>query len=413
MAAPSVFILVHAVLSAVLTLGLVGVPGFVGGVNGLINRDFLQRLSRFQVTFLMPSLAFSTFGSRLSLAAIGKIWPLVFWSFVQVIVGLSLSKLMLCTRHGARLKQKGSEAWGALLQVAITFQNIGVFNFPLIMALCNTPGLFDLEKDQCYGQGVLMIFGYHIPWDLSLWTVGYASIMALRPKADGHMLTVAGKEGTHVVLRLRRVARHVGEHLQNPMLMAMICGIVVGLTPPLRGALFGSAATLGPLADALKQLGAPAPVVGMSILCGTLGCEMGSLRGREGIPGRPEQRSWMVAVLTGKLFLMPCIGFTLWTYLTRLQRLELQRLEITDTAFRPAFDAMAGVADAIWPADKLMRAVIVMQWSAPSCLNIAVLCHRAGLQEHIVQAVSALYLAMYGLTAVSTTFWVASGLSVF
>lgn len=409
MAAPSAFVLVHAVFRAVVTLGLVGVPGFLAGFTGAVNRDFLQRLSRFQVTFLMPSLAFSTFGSRFTLEAFRRVWPLSFWSLVQVVLGICLARLILCGRRGARFALRGSEGWATLLQLAIAFQNIGVFNFPLVMALCSTSGLFDKDKDQCYGDGVLMIFGYHIPWDLALWTHGYASIMALAQKS-GEPLTLGNCGNREAATRgIGGILQDLVSHCMNPMLMAMMSGIAVGLCRPLHDLLFGSAALFGPVGDALKQLGSTAPVIGMQILSGTLGYAMGQAGIGADAPkdARGEQRSWMIAVLSGKLLLMPMIAFSIFSFLCSLQRLQFE------DAASIFLDTFVPLADSIWPSDKLLRAVVVMQWSAPTCLNIAVLCHRARIPDGLVQALSSMYLAMYGLTALSTTFWVAAGLSLF
>jgi len=443
MASPSVSVLVFSVLRAVITLALVCCPGFIAGYLGFINRDFLQRLSRFQVTFLMPSLAFSTFGARFTAERFQQIWPLAVWSAVQLVVGTCLSKLILRTRTAERWARQGSEAFATLLQMAVTFQNIGIFNFPLIQALCNTPGLFPGHDENCYNDGILMIFGYHIPWDLSLWTQGYAAMMALGrgdvergEKKDALSPPPSGKMTVQPVARsdglaelpvtvgkqfgsqLRATLSHAAGHFMNPMVAAMMTGIACGLTPPIRESLFGQRAAFGPLGDALKQLGGPAPTIGLQILSGTLGLAVRQFKdaGDTNFVRRPGQQSWMAAVLAGKLLLMPLIGFTIFTALSALQRFEYVPPIEAEFLQQPDATSMPGLGDlgyALWPNDKLLRAVVVMQWTAPSCLNIAVLCHRVGLDDSIVQALSALYLAMYGITILTTTFWVASGLALF
>ncbi|CAE8689498.1 unnamed protein product, partial [Polarella glacialis] len=75
--------------------------------------------------------------------------------------------------------------------------------------------------------------------------------------------------------------------------------------------------------------------------------------------------------------------------------------------------ALAVLSRAFWPEDKLMRAVVVAQWSAPSCMNLIVLGHRAGVQDNFMQALAALYLVLYGVCAFTSAAWISAGLAIF
>jgi len=273
------------------------------------------------------------------------------------------------------------------------------------MTLCHTEGIFERQPDQCYGDAVLMIFGYHIPWDITLWTYGYTAMLALAN--NGNAITSSDSTKFRRVssaAKLVRVARNMAGHALNPMVAAMFIGIAVGLTPTIREAVFAPATVLSPLGAALRQIGSTAPVMGLQILGGTLGCAVRQLR-EQGAQRPPGLRTWAIAALTGKLLVLPLLGFVLFQFLSWIQ------LPQPGTAW--PLTAVHRVAAALWPQDRLLRAVVVMQWSAPTCLNLAVLCHRAGLEDAVVQATAILYILMYGVTALTTTFWVTLGLKMF
>lgn len=225
------------------------------------------------------------------------------------------------------------------------------------------------------------------------------------------------------VKRARRFMRGL-RHVLNPMLCAMMGGIFVGLISFFRESLFSPGSMCAFLGDALKQLGAPAPVIGLQILGGTLGIavqqfgDLGSLKTQAGLL-RPGQRTWMVVTIAGKLLLMPLLGFLAFSMLCGLKHFASMAVPTssmvlpTTSHAEPIVDVLARVGNAVWPQDKLLRAIVVMQWAAPTCLNLVVLSNRAGLDDDVLQAVSALYLAMYATTIVATTFWVSAGIAIF
>ncbi|CAE8683129.1 unnamed protein product, partial [Polarella glacialis] len=96
---------------------------FVAGRLALIDQEFLQRLSRFMVTFMTPSLILSALGSRLTFERLMVVWPLLFWSSLQLAVGWLISLLVLGVRRAD--PWASSQPLTRLLQLSITFQNIG------------------------------------------------------------------------------------------------------------------------------------------------------------------------------------------------------------------------------------------------------------------------------------------------
>lgn len=123
----------------------------------------------------------------------------------------------------------------------------------------------------------------------------------------------------------------------------------------------------------------------------------------------------MAATIVGKLFIMPALGFFFFGTLSNLRGAPAlhEQLPTDKSGLESELSVLAHLAHLLWPADKLLRSVLIMQWSAPSCLGIMVLCHRAGLDDGVVQALSLSYLAMYGLTLLTTTLWLSGGLSLF
>jgi hypothetical protein len=144
------------------------------------------------------------------------------------------------------------------------------------------------------------------------------------------------------------------------------------------------------------------------------------------------RHGWLKTVLAGKLVLVPLVGFFTFTVMSWLQHVGAARAvassptlgdgitagtAMTDISDGESVGTLAArmrfLATLLWPEDRLFRAVCVLQWSAPSCMSLIVLCHRARVEESTVQLVALLYLVMYGGAVLSTTGWVAAGLYFF
>jgi len=313
-----------------------------------------------------------------------------------------------------------------------------------------------------------MIFGYNVPWDLAMWTWGYTTFLSLgcrrsdfevsqKAGAVDLLLRVKGQASPELVKSsggtwfprfgkgdsrhrlLRRLSAsfirsiyQIGAHCCNPVLVALGLGCVVGVFSPLRNAFFGRGGLLGVVGDALKQVGAPAPMMGMQILSGTMGCTLRQFW--DTFKGPAESRallwsrvrslsSWMMLALAGKLVILPTAGGIVISAICALRGsgLDGHGIGMAEGSAANASGSESelfptpaeGLLDKLWPENEVLRAVVVMEWSAPSCLAIIVFCHRIGLEEAAVQAVAVLYLSMYVVTVVSTTFWVTAGLAIF
>jgi len=462
------FGLLSCVFSAVATLTLTGIPGFAAGFFGIIDDTFLQVLSRFQLAFLTPALIVSTLGARFSYERMEIVWPLMIWSCLQLGVAFGVASTVLVISRYTRCEWQGSKSLVAILQVAICFQNIGAFNIPLLQTLCSVKGLFPTHGEHCFEDGIVMILGYHVPWDLAFWTWGYIKLSTLKDsctkggrakyveplpensqhvqKSDMdsesleiHQLPLSEKTGCSEVEELKSLVAVLppyvklivkkvllllqrASHFFNPLFAALLIGIVVGLTPTLRSSLFGKTSHLSPVGDALKRVGAVAPIMVTQILTGTLGITAKQMLGftNEGLFNSSRctfPLTWLLAVVSGKLILVPLASSAIFELICNIQKqsqlpsLPHARANLAPTTGTEVF--ISWLVNALWPADSLFRAVIVMQFSAPSCINIIVLCHRVGLQEGIVRAVSMLYLTMYAVTMFTSTMWVSSGLKLF
>mmetsp|Transcript_85316 Transcript_85316/g.217395 ORF Transcript_85316/g.217395 Transcript_85316/m.217395 type:complete len:435 (-) Transcript_85316:83-1387(-) len=422
------------VIQAVLTIAVTGAPGFVAGFRGLIDQEFLRSLARFKMDCLTPCLIFATFGSRLTLERLGRVWPLVVWSCVQLCTGVVVSAFLARANASAEWARPGSVVLPRLLELAVCFQNIGAFSLPMLQTLCQADGIFGgRDAQSCFEDGALMVFGYHVPWDLAMWTQGYSclqALAALQKPSEGALASVQvaallpDPRGLPAQRRPTKFPRHLLQRLtlqvqacgraRNPIFAAMTLGMLVGLMPPLRQLFFGAGAPLEPVGAGLKRVGGIVPVLALQMLSGTLGCASRQLLRLEpskspkaspaGAAGPMVQpaalASWVAAILVGKLVLMPALGFAAFAALARLRRGAGGGLAM-------------GPSDALWPDDRLLRTVVILQWSAPSCLSLISLCYRVSLGESVTQAVAALYLVMYAAIIVTTTFWVSAGLMLF
>jgi len=443
--------LMSSVLEAVTTLGLTGIPGFLAGIYGNLDQEFLQKLAWFKVTFLAPSLIISSLGARLSIERLLRVLPLSFWSCTQLGTGFVVSRMMarLCrSTTWAPQKSVQDVALLRLLQVAIVFQNIGAYNIPLLRSMCSTSGLFPEHSEHCFDDGILMIFGYHLPFDLAMWTVGYASVQAIKNAEKDSDCSDAENSAEELPVK-QLEARLEGSVIintvkscLNPVVTAMFLGMVIGLTPMLHSMFFTREGAFRVVGESLKRLGEAVPVISLQILTATLGgatrkfFEILRMQKKVHDESRPVSAGaehgvshgwWMAAVILGKLVLLPACGFAIFMALGRVQQsiqqppLALESKVQTSLQSGSAIpgDSMpstyfpSALGEFLWPNDKLFRAVVVMQWSAPSCLTLIVLCHRVGLDQNTVQAVAGLYLIMYALAATATTFWVTIGLAIF
>lgn len=455
--------LVASVLWSLLGIGLTALPGVLGGCWGILTQDFLGRLARFMVTFMSPCLILSSLGTRLRRELVWQLVPLLFWSGLQVLAGQLVAALLL-RASGDWAKGKGrSETLARLLELAVSFQNVGSFNLILMQTLCDTPGLFPEHAAHCYQDSILLVFGYTICWDVALWTYGYSTLLAMgrhgsdeKKSASSQELFLAlsaKREATQerqedvgdeerrprsrplrllsCLLRRRAELLHTLEHCFNPVLVALMLSFVVGVTPPLQGALFGQGGCLRPLGEALKRIGQPVPMLGLQILGGTLGCAVREMWSS----GRKEEkvldlttsqlRSWVLMTMSGKLLLLPALGFLAFLSLSGLQHVQANHMDNVDQVgqLQGAQGLLRGQPDALqqwsamstllWPQDRLLRTLVLAQWSAPSCLNLIVLGHRVGLEESCLQSLAILYIAMYFSTTLTSTVWLTAGLSIF
>jgi len=244
--------------------------------------------------------------------------------------------------------------------------------------------------------------------------------------------TVAAVRGRmHQVLETMRLSPMIlisrAASMLNPVLLAMFLSLFVGFCPPLQKALFVQGGSLSVIGDGATRIARAVPVIGLQILSGTLGCLIGEMWKTL----RPPQKvaddcdsacistemgvgvqhgcfldrdtlSWVGAAVTGKLVCMPVLCMLLTVC---MQQYAEDKPAFGEIAFRSPLLA------ALWPSDhRLLRAIVFMQWSAPSCLSLVVLCHRACLGERMARAVAAMYLAMYPLAIVTSTVWLTCGL---
>jgi predicted permease len=436
------------VFRAIMIIGLTSLPGFVGGLLAIVNQDFLQRLSHMKLNFLVPCLVFSNIGARLSPARVMHSWPVLVWSCLQIVLGVAVAKLLTLAyskQPWARTHNKQNMA--PLLIVAVAFQNVLSFNMPLLETLC-AEDMFPEHGEHCYADGVMLFFGYQLPWDIGLWGFGYTSVLALGGSEHGSEdgtedadCTVYGEVCTEEAPAAKPVRRVVqttwlssprifvsrAVSLLNPVLLAMILSLFVGFCPPLQKAFFVRGGSLSFIGDGAARIAKATPVVGLQILSGTLGCLVGDMWKTLREPQKVaddcgsacsstvidtgmqrgkfldhETLSWVGAAIAGKLVCVPALCMLLTTF---MQSYAEQEQGFGEIAFPISF------LESLWPSGhRLLRAIVLLQWSAPSCLSLIILCHRACLGERIARAVATMYLAMYPLAIATSTVWLTLGL---
>lgn len=445
----------RTVLEAVLGIAVAGLPGLIGGLKGVLDQEFVKRLAKFIMDFLQPCFIFATFGSRLTVERLQKVWPLTVWSCIQIAAGICVANVVERVMGGFWNRgQRGpvGAALPRLFQLSTCFANISGFSIPLVQTLCHAPGLFEGHAQTCFDDGVLMIFGFCVPWEIAFWTQGYAAVRSLRDPCS----TVLKAENGAVSVSGTLFAK-----LVNPVFAAMFLGALVGLCEPARWLLFADDGYLYAVGNGIKRVGGIVPVLALQVLTATLGVfarriyirenssNEGVLpdilpdftsadkprrfycvrrRAKAGVddvttsksnsapPASAEKQkvvNWIATSVASKLIIMPCVGVLLCSLAGRITERTSDASALLPVDDTQASNTFLACFFLLWPQDRLLRVLVMMQWSAPSCLSLISMCYRCNLSNEITNAVASLYLVMYSSVVVTTTFWVSVAFLLF
>lgn len=395
-------VIAGACVRALMSVVFIGVPGFCAGRFDFFSSDFLSTLSRFQLMFLEPSLVFASVASRLDADSISLLFPLIRASCLALAVGCGSAWVVIrffpCARDWTDFAR-------IMFYMISTFQNGGSFPLAVMQSLCND--LFHSDS-HCFQDSSLLVFSYGVPWHLAMWGIGYNLVAEVikQPRSEVEMMesqpsgwipkqvsrTLSmGVESASSLKSVIEQTQTSGFHprrimhaiigIMNPILVALLAGIVVGMIQPLQYALFHHGGMLFVFGSSMKTVGNVVPVVGITILAASLGINLlnhSKNQSQKNMRAPDSLGMWVALGVTSKLLFVPAVGAGLI-----------------------ALTQGSAMQEWFWPASLNARLVVVLNWVAPPCLCIVVLCHRFGVGESAMRYFLPLYLICY--TAVILT----------
>ena len=183
----------HAVLNAALPIFALILTGFGSGRSGLLGRAATDSLNRFAIYLALPALMFQTM-SRITLAEFGQVgFSLAFGGGIAAAFGLAF---VLSRRRERRLAQASLEALDA------SYANVGFMGIPLCLVVFGPESLPAAIMATLFTACVLFLI----------------SIVLIEADVQ--------REGS-VALTARRVLLAL---LRNPLLVAPLAGLAVGMT---------------------------------------------------------------------------------------------------------------------------------------------------------------------------------------
>lgn len=238
----------------------------------LLNRDALRHFSRLNTFLLTPALVVYALGSTLNMQQFIHLSLLFPFGICIILVSYVFGYLLKC------IHEDNEELYKSSL-VCVCSPN-GISLPILVMAsLCENSEVnadFDDDAELCFDEASSMLFIYIIPWLLFFWSYGYTTLSSLHDKKPE--LTVASSDDDddcEAVAasrddKLRTVARKLWLVLQNPALVAVYVGLIVGLIPGLGSYLFNRVTVLQPVGGAVEVLATPVVALNSLVMAASL-----------------------------------------------------------------------------------------------------------------------------------------------
>jgi predicted permease len=292
---------------AVATVILVALAGTFLVRFKFLKDESLSTLSQCVFAMMLPCLLFSKVAEKVDLDALGRYWAIPASCIVFVLLGLLLGLIAAwLLKYPQEFMRPGI--------VASSFGNISFIPIPLITAMTAIFPVF-AARPNATAQGISYVSLYLLVYSPMLWTIGLSLLSAKR------------SEGTV----------KLGD-LLNPPVIGLLCGILVGTCPSLKGLFIGQSAPLEPFFTAAEIVGnAAVPcatiVLGGKLAYGPAHCEL---------PLRT-----ILGVSFVKLLILPsCALGLVWL----------------------------AVRSGIMPRDPLLCVILVIEAAVPQATNLSVIC---------------------------------------
>jgi predicted permease len=326
----------HAFYPAVLATAkvfLVGSAGYIAVIRGWIKPDGLVPLGQLIAYVTLPAQVIGHFSQDFDPKVYPWWWKLVLVSLCVTIGGLALGSIL-----GRRHKQPEAT-------LLVGYQNAGFFVLPMLQALL---------PDKLYGQAIVLLFIFVIPFNASLWPVG-SWLLLHKKEFDIKALVRPPTVAVVLSLLLFGLFHDVSHRFQG----TPVWDLLFATKPP------GAVQLIGDLTVPLATV-----VLGGSIAAT-------ARQGAGGLRSLGHKRAALEVALM-KLVVAPVIGYV------------VLRLS----------GALGGTSDTA----KVLALLLMLEFASPPAINIAVFCQQHNYKMKLIPGAC---LLCYILSLVTVPFWVA------
>ena len=228
-------------------------------VEPLMTLPAIKYISRIAQLVFIPALIISALGSSVSISLLSRLGMLIPFCF-------TVNTVSYIWGYALRFLHEDDPVLFQASMTAIANPNAIAFPLLVVQSLCETHPVVDDYADagECFREGTAMMFIYSIGWHLMYWSYGYRQLVNISQAENGTATTSANPSS------ITDIARHVKSIFSSPAMLAIYCGMFIGLIPGLKGLMFERISVLRPIGGAIEVLAQPCVAMNSLIMAASL-----------------------------------------------------------------------------------------------------------------------------------------------
>jgi len=384
------------VIAAITLLGI----KLAQGKDPVLPKSFLKQLSNISEKLLLPCLFVTKVGKELTPEVAKTAWSLTAGSFAQMGIALLVATL---ARYFVQ-PERSFHKWfvtGSVFNNAVAMPLI--LSEAIIMA-CRAAGIAFVGDEGALDRAQAFVFCFSMANHMMVWTVAYSYVDE------------------------REAGKSVGQKLKTALtkrpIIAIVCGICIGLITPVREVFFAEDAQspLRSVANAAEVLGRATVGLTTTVMAGTLGHRIAAIRARRAaaakVAGAPEETDKAADGGVRGVELEEAAGLVAEKDEEQKEKEEelsvrtIAGFVFVRTVLVPSLQlgvVIAAISAGIMPADKVMLLVFVVECVTPSANFTIILSQQVG-QPKASEALAEGILYQYCVAVVTTSLLLTVGL---